>query len=99
MAHRISPEAEADLDEIWLHAAKESSSIAIADRLVDAITERFWILARYPHVGRRRDKDLRSGLRSFPIWNYIIIYSVEGQDVRILRVIHGSRDLKAQLGH
>ncbi len=32
MAHRISPSAEADLDEIWLYVAKESGSIEIDNR-------------------------------------------------------------------
>jgi toxin ParE1/3/4 len=46
-------------------------------------------------VGRRRDEDLRPGLRSFPVGEYVIIYRVEGEDVLILRVIRGSRDLEA----
>ena len=30
----------------------------IADRLIDAITDRFYLLARQPHMGRARDEDL-----------------------------------------
>ena len=67
MAHRLAPEAEAELDDIWHYIAKESHSIEIADRVVDPLTERFFILAIYPHAGRRRDDDLRPGLRSFPV--------------------------------
>jgi hypothetical protein len=40
----------------------------IADRLIDAITDRFFLLGNHPYVGRLRD-DLRSGLRSFPLAN------------------------------
>jgi plasmid stabilization system protein ParE len=29
MAHRVSPRAEADLDDIWFYTAKESGSIEI----------------------------------------------------------------------
>jgi plasmid stabilization system protein ParE len=50
MAHRLAPEAEADLDDIWCYIAKESHSIEIADRVVDSITDRFFLLATYPHV-------------------------------------------------
>jgi hypothetical protein len=46
MAHRVSPRAEAYLDDIWLYVAKESSSIEIASGLIDTITERFFTLAR-----------------------------------------------------
>ena len=36
MAHRVVLRAEADLDDIWLYVAKESGSIEIANRLIDA---------------------------------------------------------------
>jgi len=48
MAHRVARRAEADLDDIWLYVAKESSSIEIANRLIDTITDRFFTLARSP---------------------------------------------------
>jgi toxin ParE1/3/4 len=99
MAHRLAPEAETDLDDIWYYIAKESSSIEIADRLIDSITARFFLLTTYPHVGRRRDEDLRPGLRSFPVGEYVIIYRVADDDVLILRVIRGSRDIEALLKH
>jgi toxin ParE1/3/4 len=97
MAHRLAPEAEAELDDIWYYVAKESGSIDIADRLVDSITERFYLLARHPHMGRRRDEDLRPGLRSFPVGEYVIIYRVEEDEVLILHVYRGSRDIEALL--
>jgi toxin ParE1/3/4 len=95
MAHQVAPEAEIDLDGIWYYIARESDSIQIADRLIDSIIEKFSLLARYPHIGRPRDADLRPGLRSFPVGKYVIIYRVEDKDVLILRVIHGSRDIEA----
>lgn len=99
MAHRVAPQAEAELDEIWYYIAKESGSFEIADRVVDSLTERFFLLARYPHIGRRRDEDLRPGLRSFPAGEYVIIYRVEDDDVLILRVIRASRDIEALFRH
>lgn len=66
MAHRVAPHAEIELDNIWYYVAKESGSIEIADRLIDSLTERFYLLSRYPHVGRKRDADLRLGLRTLP---------------------------------
>jgi toxin ParE1/3/4 len=94
MPHRISPRAEADLDEIWLYIATESSSIEVADPLIDAITGHFLLLAGFPYAGRARDDDFGSGTRSFPTGEYVIVYSVEGSDVLILRVVHGRRDLE-----
>ena len=95
MAHRLAPAAEAGLDDIWYHIAKESQSFEIADRVVDSITDRFLLLANHPHIGRRRDEDLRPGLRSFPAGEYVIIYRVEDDGVLILYVVRGSRDIEA----
>ena len=95
MAHRVAPRAEADLDDIWLYVAKESASMDVATRLIDSITDRFFFLATFPHAGRARDEDFGAGSRSFAVGEYIIVYSVEGADVFILRVAHGRLDLEA----
>ena len=96
---RVSPEAEADLDGIWLYVARESGSIDVASRVVDAITDRFWVLAQNPYLGRRRDEDLRPGLRTFVAGDYVIVHRLEDDDVvLILHVVHGSRDIGALYG-
>lgn len=99
MAHRVAPEAEAELDNVWYYIAKASGSIEIADRVIDSITDRFFLLARYPHIGRRRDEDLRPGLRSFLAGEYVISYRIEDEDVLILHVIRASRDVEALFRH
>jgi toxin ParE1/3/4 len=96
MAHRLAPQAESDLDDIWYYVAQESANLEIADRLIDSIVERFLLLASHPHIGRSRS-DLRPGLRSFAVGAYVIIYRVDGADVLVLRVLRGSRDLPALL--
>jgi toxin ParE1/3/4 len=97
---RLSPEAEAELDAIWIRIAHDSGSFDIATRVVESVTERFWLLARYPYMGRRRDEDLRPGLRSFPADDYVIIHRIEKDDVvLILHVVHGSRDMVALFGN
>jgi plasmid stabilization system protein ParE len=93
MAHRLAPEAKADLVELWFFVAGERS-IETADRLDDSITVRFLLLSKHPRVGRSRD-DLRAGIRSFPVGNYVVLYRIEGNDVLIQRVVRGSRDLEA----
>jgi plasmid stabilization system protein ParE len=96
---RLSPEAEGELDGIWIRIARESGSSDIATRVVERITGRFWLLARYPYMGRRRDDDLRPGLRSLASDEYVIIHSIAEEDVvLILHVVHGSRDLVALFG-
>jgi plasmid stabilization system protein ParE len=84
MPHRIAPQAEADLDDIWLHVARQSGSMEIASRLIDSITDRFCFLAGFPNAGRARDLDFGRSCRSFPVGEYMIVYCVEGADVSIL---------------
>jgi toxin ParE1/3/4 len=95
MAHRLAPQVENELDDMWYYLARESGSTDIADRLIDSITDRFFLLAIHPYVGRRRDDDLQPGLRSFPVGEYVIIYRVEAENVLILHVMRGSRDIEA----
>ena len=95
MDFRVAPQAESDLDEIWYFLATQSSNVDVADRMIDSITGRFTLLARQPYIGRRRDEDLRPGVRSFVVGDYVIAYRVAGDDVLILRVLRGSRDIEA----
>ena len=78
MAHRVAPQAEADLDDIWFHVARESSSMDVATRLIDSITGRFFFLTTFPYAGRARDEDFGAGSRSFAVGEYVIAYCVEG---------------------
>jgi toxin ParE1/3/4 len=99
MPHRVSPRAEADLDDIWFYAAKESGSAEIANHLIDTITNRFLLLAGFLYIGRSRDEDFGPGCRSLAVGEYVIVYCVENEDVLILRVVHGRRDLDVLFGH
>lgn len=77
---------------------KESGSSEVATRLIDAVTRRFSLLAVHPYLGRARDDEFGVGSRSFPVGEYVIVYCIEGEDVLILRVAHGSRDIEALFG-
>jgi len=44
---RFAPAAEAELDGIWLYIVRESGSVELATRVVEGITQRFWLLARF----------------------------------------------------
>jgi plasmid stabilization system protein ParE len=67
MALRIAVEVEAELDEIWSYIAAESGDADIAERLINSITDRFFMLSKHSQLGRRRDHDLRPGLRSLSV--------------------------------
>jgi toxin ParE1/3/4 len=97
MVHRLAPQVRAELGNIWDYIITESGNAVAADGVIDAITERFYLLARHPHMGRSRE-DLRPGLRSFPVGQYVIVYTIDDEDVQILHVFHGRQDIEGQMG-
>ena len=94
MAHRVAPEAETELDNIWDYVAKDSGNCRPPHRFH---CRAFLPPGLPPAIGRRRDEDLRPGLRSFPVGEYVIIYRLKGEDVLILHVLRGSRNIEALL--
>jgi len=52
------------------------------------------LLARHPRIGRER-AELRPGLRSWPVYPYVVFYMVDddARSVMIERVIHGHMDI------
>lgn len=71
----------------------------IASCLIDSITDTFLLLARQPYLVRSRDDDFGAASRSLPVGEYVIVYRVEGEDVLVLRVAHGRRDIEALFGN
>ncbi len=96
MKLRVTPRAKVDLDEIWLHVALERSDLDAARRVVESLTDRFWLLAEHPRAGRQRD-DLRVGLRSFSAGIHVIFYRINDDGLTVLRVLDGRRDLHSLL--
>lgn len=92
MRYRLSQLAEQDLQEIWSYVADDASAER-ADRLLDAIGQRFELLAEHPGTGRRRP-EFGTGVRSLAVENHVIYYREE-KGLLIARVLHGSRDQKA----
>lgn len=95
MRIRVAPQARADLDSIWLYAARETGSDAAATRLVEAITSKFALFTRFPHIGKSLGTDRHSDVRTFAMDRHLIFYRPLSGEIRILRVIHASRDALA----
>ena len=92
MRYRLAAPADADLEDIWVYLAQDN--VEAADHVMDAIFERFSMLASHPHAGRTCD-ELRPGLYRFPAGNYVILYRIKTPYVEIARVLHGARDIEA----
>ena len=83
-----SEAAESDLDAITDYIAR--NDVAAAVRMRDEIERRLQILADYPNIGRRgRVRGTREMvLAGTP---YIGVYRVHGEDVVVIRVLHGAQ--------
>ena len=90
--YRLTEQARADLDEIWLYIAEDN--IPAADRFFDTLHERFVLLAGQPFLGRARP-ELAPNLRSLPVGNYVMLYRPIDDGIEVVRVLHGARDIDA----
>ena len=84
------PEAENDIEEIWLYIAQDNPDNA--DRFLDEIEETSRKLVQLTSMGRNRD-ELYPGLKSFPVGKYIIFYLPISDGLEIVRILHGMRDI------
>jgi len=90
MGYRISEDAESDLDEIFLGWA-ERAGLKVAERILDQIVERFRLLGEFPEAGRS-STEVTTGIRCFPVGNYLIYYRKSREYGEILHIFHGARD-------
>ena len=88
-----SPEAEADLLEIW-HWGAGHFSIDIADKHLRDIHASALNLSDFPEIGQKRD-DLARMLRSIVIYPTVLFYRITGHSVEVVRVIDGRQNLAA----
>jgi len=86
-----SPEALADLSEIWNYYAKVAGRHA-ADKIAREIDEACRLLEDHPFAGRARN-EVRPGLRSIAANPYVVFYRVTNDVAETVRVLDGRRDL------
>lgn len=89
----VRPAAQQDLKEIydWI---SDPASEATAIRFIRRIQSRYNSLSDYPNRGTRQDT-LMPGLRTFGIdRRFTIAFRIVGQEVTILRILYGGRDLE-----
>lgn len=93
MTYRLTPEADADIFEIWCYIA--SDSIDAANRVEAAIYRSCALLASGPFRGHERKDLTRLPLRFWtvqPYRKYVIVYDPAMKPVQIIRVLHGGRN-------
>jgi len=89
MRLRLSPLVPADLEEIAEYIAQDSPRHAA--RMLRLIRARMKEIARQPRVYRLRP-ELGAEARLAAVGNYVILFRIRGNSVRIERVVQGNRD-------
>ena len=86
---RLTPRAQANLDNIWRTIAADSPRAA--DNLIDRIMARGRAAADFPKIGVARP-DLSPRARVLVVRPYIVIYEPQRGGILIVSVVHGMRD-------
>jgi plasmid stabilization system protein ParE len=97
-SYRLTSRAEADLFAIWSYIARDS--IEAADRVESAIFSACEFLADSPLA-----RHVRTDLTKLPVrfWTittytrYVVVYNPATKPIEIIRILHGTRNLKREL--
>ena len=93
----IDPEADNDLNEIFNYIASDNP--VAARKVYLAAAETFERLSFMPNIGRQEHFKITGliGMRMIPLSrfpNYLVFYRTTETELRILRLLHGARDLE-----
>jgi len=87
----LSSEADQDISDIFDYTESEFG-LDQAVSYVSAFDECFTQLLDNPELGRTRD-EIREELRSINHEAHVVFYRILKDRIRIVRILHGSRDL------
>lgn len=88
--YSLSSEAIRDLDDIATYLA--NFNIQSAENFIKRFGEKCNNLIKFPYIGRNYDQ-IAPNLRGILLDSYIILYQVTEQEIEIVRVVSGYRDL------
>ena len=90
-SYELSEAADADLEEIFDYTAGQFSTEQ-AIRYLLGLENTFQNLCLHPKLGRERN-EIRKNLRSISYESHTVFYRIIKDQVRIVRILHGSRDV------
>ena len=94
----LAAAARADLRGISDYIRQESPTAA--RRVREELRSAMRRLAEMPGMGHLREDlvEIDSALRFWPVFSYLIVYRTETDPLEIVRILHGTRDVRAILG-
>jgi len=94
MRFRFSVADERDVEEIGDSIARDNPARAVT--FIEALTERCHLLIEQPAAAPLRP-EFGNGVRMIPFGRYLVFYSFDADELKIIRVIHGARNWQAGL--
>ena len=91
----LSAHAKTDLEQIWSYIANDN--IDAADKVRNAIKSALEKLAQMPFIGHMRKDVKNPAYRFYVVYSYLIVYRPETNPLKVVRIVHGARDLKRVL--
>jgi plasmid stabilization system protein ParE len=92
----ITAGARRDLASIKVFLRAQSPEAAA--RVSATIRAELARLSQHPHIGHELPSVIPARVRFWPVYSYLVAYDPESQPLRIIRVLHGARDLKRGFG-
>ena len=97
MKHIIRPAAKDDILRQFRYYLLEDA-LEAATHFLDAVDESIEAICKRPNIGapKRLKNPILSGLRSWAVKGFedvLIFYVVQPDDLRVVRVLHGRRDI------
>ena len=92
MFYELSPEADRDLEDIFDYTEREFGFDQVTEYL-SGFDGLFVKLVNNPELGKERE-EIREGLRSLLKEKHVVFYRILANRIRIVRILHGSRDLR-----
>ncbi len=89
--YELSSLADKDLEDVFDYTLEEFG-LDQAISYLQSIEKVLQQLIVNPDLGRERP-DIRTGLRSFPKGSHVIFYRIQTDVLKVVRVLHGSRDV------
>ena len=86
----LTSPARTDIASLAEYIAEDN--LSVTENFYEAVQEKCEELAQMPKMGRLCN-ELSSSVRSFPLGWYVIFYTIRGDRIIILRLLHGARDI------
>lgn len=95
MQLKLTPRARADLDAIWDYSVRQWDEKQ-AETYLASLGQTMQLLVENPGLGTKIDH-VKNKCRKFPAASHLLIYKTTPDAIEIVRVLHKSRDIEAQI--